>query len=57
MRDKVDHLKDLNRERYTPHERSEVAKIWFETGLSEGFSMEWVFDRYDFTVAETGRQM
>lgn len=57
MRDKADHLKDLNRERCTPHDRSEVAKIWFETGLSEGFSMEWVFDLYDFTVAETGRQM
>lgn len=58
MRDQMDHLKDLNRERCTPRpDGPEVAGIWFQSGLSEGFSMEWVFDRFDHTRAATGRQM
>ena len=58
MRDQVDHLKDPSHERCTPRpDRSEVADIWLQSGLCDGFSMEWVFDRYDHTVAEAGRQM
>lgn len=58
MRDQVNHLKDPNRERSTPRpDKSEVADIWFQAGLPDGFSMEWVFDRYDRTVAGAGRHM
>ncbi|WP_299140230.1 hypothetical protein [uncultured Tateyamaria sp.] len=58
MRDQVDHLKDLNRERCTPRpDRSEVADIWLQSGFTGGFSMEWVLDRYDHTVTPARRHL
>ncbi len=58
MRDPIGRLKDLNRERCTPRpDRSEVADIWFQSGSPEGFSMEWVFDRYEQTTAQAGRDL
>lgn len=55
MRDLVDHLKDRNRERCTPRpDRSEVADIWLQSGLPEGFSIEWVFDRYNQSGSQDG---
>lgn len=48
MRDTVDHLKDQNREYCTSRpDRLELADTWLQSGLLEGFSMEWVFDRSD----------
>lgn len=53
MRDQVDHLKDPIRERSTPRpDRAELADIWLQSGLLEGLSMEWVFDRFDQPVAQ-----
>lgn len=48
MSDTVDELKDQSREcRTTRPDRPEVAEILLQSGMPEGFSMEWVFDRYD----------
>jgi hypothetical protein len=53
MRDVVDHLIGRKRERSAPRpDRSEIADIWLQSGLPEGFSMEWVFDRDDQSGAE-----
>ncbi len=58
MTDQLANSNKPTRERAMPRpNRSEVADIWFQSGLSEGLSMEWVFDRYDHTIAETGREM
>lgn len=53
MTDIMDHLKDRNRERCTARpDRSELADIWLQSGLPEGISMEWMFDRCDQSRAE-----
>lgn len=58
MRDFVDHLKDQNLDRCAPRsDRSDVADIWQQLGVSEGFSIEWIFDRFEQTEPRTGRRM
>ncbi|MEP5760100.1 MAG: hypothetical protein ABJ327_12480 [Litoreibacter sp.] len=31
-------------------DRSEFAEVLYQAGTPEGFSLEWVFDRFDQTV-------
>lgn len=58
MRDPVDHLKDQNLERRTPClDRSEVAESWLQSATPDGFSMEWVFDRYEQSDPQTGERI
>ena len=58
MQHPVDHMKDPRPGRNTPSaDRSEVAEIWLQSGLPEGFSMEWIFDRYDRANAQAGGRM
>ncbi len=46
MRDQLDHLKDLDRDRQAARpDRSELASIWGHAGTPDGFSMEWLLDR------------
>jgi hypothetical protein len=53
MRDPVKILKDQTRDRCTPRpDRSEVAAICLQSGLVEGLSMEWVFDRFEQSDAQ-----
>ncbi|PYG26739.1 hypothetical protein C8N36_12082 [Pelagimonas varians] len=57
MRDAVDHLKDQNLDRCTPRlDQSEIAETCLLSGSPEGFSMEWVFDRYDQSSPQIGRR-
>lgn len=47
MRDFADLLKDQTLERCAPcPSQSEIAEMGLHSGLPEGFSMEWVLDRY-----------
>ena len=58
MRDPIDRLKDQSRERRTPcPDRSNVTDICLQSSLPEGFSMEWVLDRYEQTTTHSGGQM
>ena len=55
MRDPVDELKDLNLGHRTPRpDRSEVAAVLHQSGAPDGFSMEWMFDRFVERRAQDG---
>ena len=43
----IQNLKEQTRDRCTPRpDRSEIADVLHQAGWTEGFSMEWVLDRY-----------
>lgn len=47
MRNSLDNIKDLHVDRTTPRpDRSEIGDVLHESGASDGFTLEWVFDRY-----------
>ncbi|WP_435138875.1 hypothetical protein [Pseudopelagicola sp. nBUS_19] len=40
-------LKDQSRDRTTPRpDRSEIVDVLYQYGTAEGFSLEWVVDRF-----------
>lgn len=47
MENKVQELKDQCRDRCTPRpDRSEIVEVLCQHGTAEGFSLEWVVDRF-----------
>ena len=57
MRDPINHLKDLKLERCTPRpDLSEVATASFHSDVPDGFSMEWMLDRFGVLLGKDGRQ-
>lgn len=58
MQEPVERMKDLTQFSCAPRpDRAEIATQWLQSGLPEGFSMEWVFDRYLPTVVHADGQM
>ena len=58
MREFVDRLNAQSLDRHGPRpDRSEVADIWRQLGLSDGFSVEWVLDRIEQTDFRAGRRI
>ncbi len=50
MTDREDVSTDQPKCHCTPRpDRAELANIWFQSGLPQGLSMEWMFDRFDQT--------
>ena len=53
---KANNLKDLNLGRCTPRpDRCEVAAVLHQSGAPDGFSLEWMFDRFVHGRAQDGR--
>ena len=43
----IQDLKEQPRDRCTPRpDRAEIADVLHQAGWTDGFSMEWIFDRY-----------
>ncbi len=47
MKNVLEDLKDENHDRCTPRpDRSEIAEVLYQHGSVEGFSLEWLVDRF-----------
>jgi hypothetical protein len=58
MREPEKQMKDLNLGRFRQQsDRSEAAYVLQQTGAADGFSMEWMLDRFSEVPSHDGRQI